>query len=175
MVSVTLILRSGGRGPDWKPKEKDWPEGPGLAGCWGGDREWVQGCLHSWESPERLLAKHTSSPVLTPGPELRMEGMCPEMALPTRSSRAQGRWLSWGALHHSCQCLQPTSGSLSLGGGGGGMSLSSTISFPVEPKKEGVGAGRAGAQGGCPKPQPQRNSLGWSGSLFILSPGSWAR
>ena len=59
--------------------------------------------------------------------------------------------------------------------GGGGMSLSSTINFPVEPKKEGVGAGRAGAQGGSPKPQSQRNSLGWSGSLFILSTGSWAR
>ena len=57
------------------------------------------------------------------------------------------------------------------GVGVGGMSLSSTISFPVEPKKEGVGAGRAGAQGGCPKPQPQRNSLGWSGSLF--HPVSW--
>ena len=55
--SVTL-MRSGDRGPDWQPKEKDWPEGPGLAGCWGRDGLWVQGCLHSWESPERLLAKH---------------------------------------------------------------------------------------------------------------------
>ena len=65
-----------------------------------------------------------------------------------------------------------TRGSLSLGGG---MSLSSTINFPVEPKKEGVWAGRAGAQGRSPKPQSQRNSLGWSSSLFILSTGSWAR
>ena len=84
MVSVTL-MRSGDWGPDWQPK-KDWLEGPGLAGCWGEEREWVQGCLHSLESPERHLAKHTSSPVLTPGPELRMEEMCPGMAPPTPSS-----------------------------------------------------------------------------------------
>lgn len=76
-------MRSGDWGPEWQPKEKDWLEGPGLAGCWGEEREWVQECLHSWESPERHLAKPTSSPVLTPGPELRMEEMCSGMAPPT--------------------------------------------------------------------------------------------
>lgn len=130
MVSVTTILRSGPWGPGpplhQQPKGKDWSEGPGRlgfrqgirwgAGCGAGAGEGVPECLHSWESPPKrlCLAQHASSPVPVPGPELRMEGPCRG----TDPPRAHGKVtvLAWrGSPQDSCQCLQPTSGSLELG------------------------------------------------------------
>ena len=116
---------------------------------------------------------NTSSSVLTPRPELRMEGgNVTRNGAPHPLIQSPGTVVVLGISPGLMTVPSATRGSLSLGGG---MSLSSTINFPVEPKKEGVWAGRAGAQGRSPKPQSQRISLGWSSSLFILSTGSWAR
>ena len=157
---VTGVLTGSQRRIGWK--DQAWPgvgvrRGSGFRDVWTAWRVlkgtlpntlprqcWLPGPSWGW----RKCAQEWRPP--PPPPEPR-DGGCPGDLSRTHVSASSHQW-------------EPEFG-------GGGMSLSSTINFPVEPKKEGVGAGRAGAQGGSPKPQSQRNSLGWSGSLFILSTG----
>lgn len=112
MVSVTTILKLG---PLGRTGWRGWARGgPGLrdrvrGGVWSG----VQKCLHSWESPKGFyLGWHTSSRVPVPGSGLRMADCARD-----GPTRAQGKVVVLGASQDSCQCLQPTRGSLELGGG----------------------------------------------------------
>lgn len=121
-------------------------EGLGPRGSWAkgwGVGRGVEGGSEMsahWGSPEGFfLGWHTCPRVPAPGSGLRMAHCARD-----GPTGAQGRVVVLGASADSCQCLQPTGGSLELGVG---VSLSSTIILS--------GTKEGGAR--APQPQPRWN------------------